>query len=495
MSTPSEGPPAPESATAQPPAPLPPASEPAGPPSAAVDGGPQEDSGRLRLGANYWKLFSASALTNLGDGLMSVAVVWLASSLTRDPLWITLVGLASRLPWLLFSLPAGVITDRYDRRLLVASMDVARFAVIATFAVVLVFHQDGLPTPAELADGAPAPAQADLLLAGLCLLALLLGFAEVLRDNTAQTLLPSVVDKRLLEKANGRMWGAETALNNFVGPPLAGFLVAIAVAIPFGANAAFLAIGALLIFSLRGSFRPTGGTTERSKRINWRAEIGEGFMWLWNHSLLRALALLLGASNLAGAIQMALFVLFAQDVLGLFDGWQYGLLLTGVATGAIAGSLLAERIVAALSEGRSLIATMITFGIGYTTIGLSSSAWAVWAVSVLIGLAIVLWNVITVSLRQRIIPDHLLGRVNSVYRFFGWGTLSVGTLLGGALVTWLEPSLGREWALRTPFLIAAALSTLLLLYAWGRVNNTTIAAAKAAASAADSADSVEDTPA
>src|SRR5699024_6188251 len=158
----------------------------------------------LRLGRNYWKLFSASAMTNLGDGLMSVAVVWLASSLTREALWISIVGVASRLPWLVFSLPAGVITDRFDRRRIVATMDVARFVVIATFAVVLLRTQSGLPTPAELAAGAPEPTHSTLLLAGLTAMALLLGFAEVLRDNTAQTLMPSVVDKRLLEKANGR---------------------------------------------------------------------------------------------------------------------------------------------------------------------------------------------------------------------------------------------------------------------------------------------------
>src|SRR5690625_5713498 len=91
-----------------------------------------------------------------------------------------------------------------------------------------------------------------------------------------------------------------------------------------------------------------------------------------------------------------------------------------MATGAIAGSLLAERIVGRLTEGRSLLLALVVFAAGYGTIGLLSSAPWVWAVSVVIGLAIVVWNVITVSLRQRIVPDHLLGRVNAVYRFFGW---------------------------------------------------------------------------
>lgn len=432
------------------------------------------------LPRNYWKLFSSSALTNLGDGLMTVGVVWLASSLTRDAVLITLVGFATRLPWLLFSLAAGVLTDRFDRRILVAVCDAIRCAVIGVFTVFILVNQSALPSPDELATGAPPAPQAGLMLGVLFAVALTLGTAEVLRDNAAQTLLPSVVDKSILEKANGRMWGAEMTMNNFVGPPLAGFLVAAAIAIPFASNAVLLAIGALLMFSLVGDFRPSGGA-ERSAKINWRAEIGEGFVWLWRHSLLRSLALLLGALNLASAIPMAIYVLFAQDVLGLFDGWRFGLLMTGLATGAVVGSLIAERIAAALTEGRSLLSAMAIFSIGHVAIGVLSSALAVWGVSVILGLGLVVWNVITVSLRQRIIPNHLLGRVNSVYRFFGWGTIALGTLLAGLIVKWLEPIAGREWALRTPFLIAGLICGLLLIYAWRRVSTEAITAAKAAA--------------
>jgi hypothetical protein len=241
-----------------------------------------------RLGPNYWKLFTASSFANLGDGLMWVAVLWLASSLTRDATVIALVGLASRLPWLLFSLPAGVITDRYDRRKLVAWMDVARFAVIAVFAVVVVASQDGLPKPEALAAGdAAPPANAATLLTLLCLAALLIGFAEVVHDNSAQTLMPSVVAKNQLERANGRLWSAETIMNSFVGPPLSGLLLGIAVALPFFVNAGLLAVAAALIFALAGTFTPRGGVAPG--KIAWRAEIGEGFGWLWNHRLLRAL--------------------------------------------------------------------------------------------------------------------------------------------------------------------------------------------------------------
>lgn len=432
------------------------------------------------LGANYWKLFTASTMTNLGDGLMTVAVVWLASAITRDPTMIAVVGLASRLPWLLFSLPAGVITDRYDRRLLVAWMDVLRVAVIGGFAVVVLLNQDRLPTPEELASGtAPAPDNAGLLLVLLALASFLIGFAEVIRDNSAQTLMASVVDKVHLEKANGRLWGAETAMNQFVGPPLGGAIVAIALAIPFFINAGLLAVGAALIFAVSGTFRPKGQTT--TGRIRWRAEMGEGFRWLWNHQLLRTLAMLLGAMNMMSSLAFVLLVLFAQEVLGLFEGWQFGAVTTGLVVGAVVGSLFADRIAQRLSLGTSLLVSIVGMGAGFVVIGLTSWAAVVWVVGVVSGVFVMLWNVITVSLRQRIIPDHLLGRVNSVYRFFGWGTISIGTLLGGVLVSLGEPLLGREWALRMPFLLAGAVHLALLLIALPRLTTSAIEAAQAAA--------------
>lgn len=437
--------------------------------------------GRQPLGPNYRKLFGSSAAANLGDGVMSIAVVWLASALTRDALAIAAIGLLSRLPWLVFALPAGVIADRVDRRRLVGWMDVVRFALVAGFGLMVLAQQDGVPTPEQLAAGAAPPASAPLLLALLGLLALLLGFAEVLRDNTAQTLMPAVVEKHQLERAIGRMWGVETVMNNFVGPPLAGVLLGLALALPFLANAGLLAVSAALVFALSGSFqRPAEHRT--TGRIAWRAEIGEGFRWLWRHPLLRAFALLLGGLNLLGALGTVVLVLFVQEVLGLYEGWQFGLVITGMATGGVLGSLVADRISRRLSPGTSLLAAIAGSGLAFLAEGLATSPLTFWTAGVLGGLTVVLWNVITVSLRQRLIPDRLLGRVNSVYRFFGWGTISLGTALGGLLVSAAEPLLGREWALRAPLLLAGACTLALLPYAIPRVGTPQIRAAETAAS-------------
>lgn len=436
---------------------------------------------RARLGPNYWKLLSGSSLANLGDGLMAVAVVWLATALTRDASLIALVGLASRLPWLVFSLPAGVITDRFDRRRLVAAMDALRCLVVAAFAVLLLAHQSGLPTPEALAAGAPTPSGAGLLLTGLVVMSLALGFAEVVRDNTAQTLLPSVVEDSVLARANSRLWGAEMTMNQFIGPPLAGVLIAVAIALPFFANAGLLAVSAVLVFALAGNFRakgsPVAGPGEQRTRINWRAEIGEGFGWLWRHPVLRPLAFALGVMNMASSVAAVVFVLFAQEVLGLFSGWQYGVLLMGGAVGAVLGSAVADRIAQRLRDSRALLLSIVVLGVAWLVTAATSSAVVVWVAQLLSGVFIVVWNVITVTLRQRIIPDHLLGRVNSVYRFFGWGSLSLGMLLGGLLVTWAEPMTGREWALRTPFIVAGATYLVLLVFAARRFTEDRLARA------------------
>lgn len=438
---------------------------------------------RRPLGPDYRRLFGSAVAANLGDGLMTVAVVWLASALTRDAAVIAAIGLASRLPWLVFALPAGVIADRFDRRRLVAWMDLVRCVSIGSFGLVVLRYQDGVSTPEDLAAGAAPPASATALLLGLVVLALLVGFAEVLRDNTAQTLMPSVVAKDQLERANGRMWGAEMTVNEFVGPPLAGVMLAVALALPFLANAGLLALSAVLVFALAGDFRPAADPaagTDRAGGIAWRKEIAEGFHWLWRHRLLRALALLLGAMNLLSSMSFAAYVLFVQDVLGLYEGWQFGLVTTGFAAGAVIGSLTADRISGRLTPGTALLVAIGGGAVGTAAMGLAGSPVAFWVAGAFAGSLMVVWNVITVSLRQRLIPDHLLGRVNSVYRFFGWGTISIGTLLGGLLVTLAEPALGREWALRSPFLIDAAVSVCLLTYAASRINTSRIREAEAA---------------
>jgi MFS family permease len=432
------------------------------------------------LGANYWRLWIASVVSNLGDGISGVAYPWLASAVTRNPVHIALVGVATRLPWLLFSLPAGVITDRVDRRRLVVVMDALRAAVTIGVAVAVLAFQSELSSPDLIATGqADPPARAGFLLAVLYVSATLFGMAEVLRDNAAQTLMPSIVDKENLEKANGRLWGAEMLTNSFVGPPLGGFLLAVAFVLPFLVDAGTFAVSAAMVALLTGTFRARSRGAPETRQ-SFGADLKEGFRWLWHHRLLRTLAIVLGLLNAASGATNATMVLFAQEVL-LLDATGFGLLASAGAVGGIAGSFSAAAIGKALGPGRSLFIAMTVFTATFFVIGLADSATLVWAMFAIETFVVVLWNVITVSLRQAIIPDRLLGRVNSVYRFFGWGMMPIGIFMGGLLVEIVAGLENRDLGLRAPFLAAGALTALLMIYAVPRLTTAKIETARAAA--------------
>lgn len=428
------------------------------------------------LGSNYWRLWTASVVSNFGDGLSIIAYPWLASAVTRSPVHIALVGVASRLPWLLFSLPAGVITDRVDRRRLLVGMDTFRTLITLGVALVVLANQSGLASPEDIAAGLATPGESGLLLATLYISALFFGFAEVLRDNAAQSLMPSLVTKENLERANGRLWGAEMVMNSFAGPPVGGFLLAIAFALPFFVDAGTFAVAAAMIAFLTGKFRPQG----EQQQATFTSDLKEGFRWLWRHQLLRRFAIALGLLNASSAAAFATVVLFVQEVLGL-DATGFGLLSSAGAVGGVAGSFLASRLSKRLGSGGNLLVSLVTLGLSSAVIGLTSSAPLAWVMYTIMAFGVVLWNVVTVSLRQAIIPDRLLGRVNSVYRFFGWGTMPIGIFIGGVVVEVVAGFAGRQMGLRAPFFLAAAVTLGLTIYALSHFTTARIEQAKEAA--------------
>ncbi|HEX7098664.1 MAG TPA: MFS transporter [Acidimicrobiia bacterium] len=421
---------------------------------------------KAQLGRNYWKLWIASVTSNFGDGVSTVAYPWLAAAITRDGFELGLVTVALRLPWLVVSLPAGVVTDRSDRRRLMVGMDLIRFGLMLSVAAIVAANSDVLTGPG------PEGTLKTFLLWVVIGASFLMGCAEVLRDNAAQTILPAIVPADQLEKANGRLWGAEMVMNSFVGPPVGGLLLAVALALPVFVDASTFAVAAVLVLLIGGEFR---SPVAEGPRPSFRAQLKEGVTWLWSHSLFRPMALILGVINGLSMMTFAIYVLFVQEILEL-DAAAFGALLTSGAVGGVVGSMVAHRVSARIGKGPSLFVTLLGGAVAFLTIGLTSSAIVVWVMFLAESFLAVLWNVITVSLRQRAIPDTLLGRVNSVYRFFGWGMMSLGALLGGAIVSAAEPLLGREWALRLPFVIAGAFHVIAFLYALPRLNSARIAA-------------------
>ncbi|MDF3349289.1 MFS transporter [Sulfitobacter sp. KE34] len=396
---------------------------------------------------NYRLLLSASSVSNLGDGIAMVALPWLATMLTSDPLFIAGVATAQRLPWLLFSLPVGVWTDRADRRLLMFRADLVRVALMV-FTVLMIVSQTSMP---PTGSGFAA-------ILSLTVIAFLFGSAEVVRDNAAQTVLPSIVTHADLERANGQMWSAEQVCGQFIGPPVAGLMIASAVAFPFGVNASIYALSAILIWLI--------ALPPRSAAVSSRflPALLEGFGWMRRNPIILRLAIMLGAINAVFIGGMTVLVLYAQEVLHL-SATGYGLLLTVGAMGGVAGGFLAPVLAGRLGMKRSLLAALCTFTIINLILGFFASPALAGIALFLEAAAGMLWNVVTVSYRQRLIPDELLGRVNSVYRFFGWGAMPFGAMGSGALVAALTPAIGRLEALHTPYLFAAFICALLAVFA------------------------------
>jgi len=412
---------------------------------------PRESEEPGRLGLPYWQLWSASSLSNLADGLVKIALPLVAVTLTDSPGLIAGITLAVTLPWLLFALPAGALADRVDRRIAMVIANVVRAAGVAVLAVALVL---GL-------ESSPAAIWA------LYAVALLLGTAETIYDTCAQSILPQVVARDQLPRANGRLIAAELTANEFVGPPLGGLLVAAGVAAAFATPAALwaAAVGTLLL--LRGSF----AVPRTEERTTIRSDVAEGLRYLWRHRLLRTLAGMTGLFNFASNATFAVFVLYAigpDSAMGLTEV-TFGLLFATIAAGNLIGALLADPIIRRLGRSRSLFLGILG-GVGTVGIAAVTTIPLVIATAFLIGgLTNALWNVVAVSLRQRITPDRILGRINSSYRLVAWGTRPLGAAAGGLL--------GELLGLRAVFAMAATL-ILVTLIGMTQITDTAISTAE-----------------
>jgi MFS family permease len=379
------------------------------------------------LNRNFWRLLTGSGLSNLADGIFQIALPLVALEITRDPGAFAAVTLVGRLPWLLFSLPAGALADRLDRRRTMVRVDAARMLVIGLLAFVVATGHEELWI--------------------LYVVAFALGMGETLHDTAAQSILPNVVPPEHLSRANSRLYAVELTANQFVGPPVGGLLAAAALAGALSASAVGYGLAAIALMLLAGQFRPARATTP--SRL--RTDIAEGVRYLAHHRLLRVLAVCVGLSNLASTAAMSVFPLYAVEPgpMGLSSA-GFGVILTAFAAGSLVGSFFVESLERHLGRARTLVLAMAIGPLFWLVPAVTANAMAI-AAGFFVGSALNIgWNVITVSLRQRIVPDHLLGRVNAGYRLLAWGTMPLGAALGGFI--------GERYGVTTVFWTSAVVS-------------------------------------
>jgi MFS family permease len=394
------------------------------------------------LGRDFRWLFGAATSTNLGDGILLAAGPLLVASLTRDPFAVSMAVFAQRVPWLFFGLLAGAVVDRVDRRLLVMTADVLRAAVVGALALAVGTGMVGLPW--------------------LYVTFFLLGTAEAFADNAASTLTVAVVPREHLGKANARIFGSAMITNQLAGPPLGAALFALAGWLAFGANAVLALLGVALLSRMRLARRVVP-----QHRAPLRRQTREGAVWLWRHPPVRTLALMITFFNVTFGAAYGVYVLYAQERLGLGDV-GFGVLLSAVAVGAVLGSVLYSRLEARFGYAVLLRTGLVVETFSHAALALTSAVWVAGAVLFVFGVHAAVWGTTSTTVRQRAVPDAVLGRVTSVYLLGSVGGIALGTLIGGLVAA--------RWGVLAAFWFAFAGSLVVLVWLWGPMRNVALAA-------------------
>jgi MFS family permease len=419
---------------------------------ASVRGGETGEEG-ARLGPDFAKLWGSSTASALGSGLTTIATPLFVASQTSDPLIVASASAVAWLPWLLFALPGGVLVDRLDRRRLMVTLDWARFVAMGVLSLTLL---TGHPSIVVLYS-----------------VLFMVNTGEVVFRSAAQSLVQTVVPRPLLERANGWLTGGTTLMQGVLSGSLGGLLFAVTAGLPFLVNTGTYAASALLIAMLAGSFRPGGGTpgddAVEPRRSAW-ADMAEGFRWLMRQRLLRTMAVLIGLLNVTLTAAVAVLVLLAKERLHL-GSVGYGVLFSCMAVGGIVGSAIGDRLVAWFTATWTIRIGLLIEAAMHLALATSHSAWCIGFMLFAFGVHGVLWGIVANSLRQRMTPPELMGRVSSSNLFVAAGGNCVGALLGGGLAS--------RFGVAAPYWVGFVVAVAVIAATWHVFDRESVAAAYA----------------
>ena len=391
-----------------------------------------------KLGPAFNRLFSASVISNLSDGLLAVAAPLLAISLTKDPVLISMLSAFVMLPWLLFAIPIGLIVDRSNKRLLITLTNSIRF--ITAGLVALAISTD------------------TIMIYWLLLATFLIGTCEVATDTAAQSLIPVILEKKNFEKANSRMNIAETVIQNFIGAPLSGFLYATAIVLPFILNSLGFLIAAIFVFMIPAHLISQGSSVETTvlEKKSFISEIKFGLNYLWNDRPLRRLVATTTSLGLFYSLSTSTLILFITEILEV-QAKYFGVLMAGAGSGGVLGGVLTPVLSKKFGRGAVLAVAIFISSITVLFQGLSPNVWVFGVIGFISTFSITNWNILLMSCYQVLIPAELYGRIHGARRTFVWGVMPIGALLGGVIA---------QSGLRLPLIVGGIATTLISLSAF-----------------------------
>lgn len=371
----------------------------------------------MTTGRGFGVLWSANALSNLADGLAFISMPLLAASMTDDPRIVAGLATLYAIVRLFVALPIGVLVDRIDRRLLIINANLLRGLALLAFALTLHLGLSSLV----------------ILYLSMAVVATL----ESTADNAAVAILPSLVDRGRLDSANGRIAATQLVADEFAGPPLGGFLIAIAAAAPVFAMGGLWAAAGLVALALpvhpRRHNQLGVAATLHGPRSVYKEAL-EGIAWLAHHRLVGGLALIGALASVGYMLTFSILVLFAWEKLGLNET-SYGLLLACSALGGLLGSLITSKLRNKLRYRWTIAGSLLLGALSMGGLAMSTNPIIAGALLAAYILHAVVWNICSTSLRQRLVPDAMLGRVGGATRVLGLLGLALGSFLGGFLGT------------------------------------------------------------
>ena len=367
---------------------------------------------REPLGRRFVAHLSSTGLANLADGVVQVGLPLYAVTLTRSPLKISLLTAAAWLPWLLLAIVGGLLVDRCDRK----QVQMVGLAVRAT----------------ALTAGAALIATGRMSMELLIALALVYGITDVVVDLAQSAIVPDLVPRSRLQAANGRAMAVQQISASFVGAPVAGALLALGATWVLGVAAGLaVAAVAVLLVGIPGTYRHSSPSMPGPRAA--LADIGEGLRVLIDHPVLRPMAIAASVFNMASTGCTTLLVLWAVgagSVLGL-TGSQYAWTGVAMAVGAVLSSVLVEAAVARLRELRVILGGM-WIGAAFLAVPvLLPIPWLLYPVAFVLGASASAANVVSQSVRQRLVPPGLLGRVGGASRTLSFGLMPIGAVTAG----------------------------------------------------------------
>ena len=391
-----------------------------------------------KLGPAFNRLFSASVISNLSDGLLAVAAPLLAISLTKDPILISMLSAFVMLPWLLFAIPIGLIVDRSNKRLLITFTNSIRF--ITAGLVALAISTD------------------TITIYWLLLATFLIGTCEVATDTAAQSLIPVILEKKNFEKANSRMNIAETVIQNFIGAPLSGFLYATSIVLPFILNSLGFLVAAIFVLMIPAHLISNGSSaeTEDAEKKSFISEIKFGLNYLWNDRPLRRLVATTTSLGFFYSVSTSTLILFITETLEV-QAKYFGVLMAGAGSGGVLGGILTPVLSKKFGRGSVLAVAIFISSITVLFQGISPNVWVFGVIGFISAFAITNWNILLMSCYQVLIPAELYGRIHGARRTFVWGVMPIGALLGGVLA---------HNGLRLPLIIGGTATTLISISAF-----------------------------